>query len=189
MAQAGMLTAGTVALINPVKLEQARKTAMLLESELEETRRNYKWWKALFADKDKQQTILDDLHRKGEALKKKLAEIPVYLTLRQMEKKDAQTLTADMVLLMVWLGEQLNVDGMTEAQMLDASVLIVQKYGKLRLEDIALCFRNAVTGKYGKVYNRIDLMIICEWLDKYTAELDAGRQYESELNHINSKIK
>lgn len=48
--------------------------------------------------------------------------------------------------------------------------LIIEEYPYMQADDIALCFRNAMKGKYGKLYNRIDGQVIMGWLREYNRE-------------------
>lgn len=48
--------------------------------------------------------------------------------------------------------------------------LIIDKFYYLKLEEIKLCFRNAMTS--GKVYDRLDGNIILGWLMEYDAQRD-----------------
>lgn len=47
---------------------------------------------------------------------------------------------------------------------------ILEEYPYMQADDITLCFRNAMKGKYGKLYNRIDGQIILGWLREYNRE-------------------
>lgn len=47
---------------------------------------------------------------------------------------------------------------------------ILEEYPYMQADDITLCFRNAMKGKYGKLYNRIDGQIIMGWLREYNIE-------------------
>ena len=48
--------------------------------------------------------------------------------------------------------------------------LILEEYPYMQADDITLCFRRAMKGKYGKLYNRIDGQIIMGWLREYNKE-------------------
>lgn len=48
--------------------------------------------------------------------------------------------------------------------------LIIDTYPYMQVDDIALCFRNAMKGNYGRIYNRIDGQIILGWLREYNKE-------------------
>lgn len=56
---------------------------------------------------------------------------------------------------------------MTPFQIDVAAEIICREYYYLKLEELRLCFINAISGKYGKIYNRIDAAVICEWLSMY----------------------
>lgn len=44
---------------------------------------------------------------------------------------------------------------------------IIEKFYYLKLEDLKLCFKKAMMGEYGKMYNHIDGQIILNWITKY----------------------
>lgn len=48
--------------------------------------------------------------------------------------------------------------------------IIIDTYPYMQADDIALCFRNAMRGDYGKVYNRLDGQIILGWIREYNRE-------------------
>ena len=48
--------------------------------------------------------------------------------------------------------------------------LILEEYPYMQADDITLCFRNAMKGRYGKPYNRIDGQVIMGWLREYNRE-------------------
>lgn len=48
--------------------------------------------------------------------------------------------------------------------------LIIDTYPYMQVDDITLCFRNAMKGNYGRIYNRIDGQIILGWLREYNRE-------------------
>jgi len=59
---------------------------------------------------------------------------------------------------------------MTPFQIDVAADIICKEYYYLKLEEVRLCFTNAISGKYGKIYNRIDAAVICEWLAAYVSK-------------------
>lgn len=81
------------------------------------------------------------------------------------------------------------------------------EYDYLNFADINLCFENAMRGKYGQLYNRIDGQIILMWLDKYAWERatlieeksyqkhmaltagEKGRQYEGFIDRLKGAEK
>jgi hypothetical protein len=58
---------------------------------------------------------------------------------------------------------------MNPAQVAITSEMVIEKYYYLRVAEIKLCFRNAMFGEYGEIYNRIDGSVIFSWLQKYDA--------------------
>lgn len=50
--------------------------------------------------------------------------------------------------------------------------LIIEKFYYLKLEDLKLCFKKAMMGEYGKMYNHIDGQIILNWVTKYDKARD-----------------
>lgn len=59
---------------------------------------------------------------------------------------------------------------MGQEQIVSTIKLIVEDFYYFNIEDFKLCFNNAKKGKYGKIYDRIDGNIICEWLNQYSTE-------------------
>lgn len=59
---------------------------------------------------------------------------------------------------------------MTQNQALQTAALLIESYPAETIEDVILCLRYAKTGKYGKVFNRIDGQIIFEWFRQYLDE-------------------
>ena len=64
----------------------------------------------------------------------------------------------------------------------------VQHHWKYSLEDIQLCLDRGVAGIYGTIYNRLDLSILNEWVNKFEQERDthitAMRTEEQKQNNI-----
>jgi hypothetical protein len=67
---------------------------------------------------------------------------------------------------------------MTEEQAIETAYLLLEKYPHESLEDFVIMFRNAKLGKYGdgKLYNRLDGMIIFGWMSEYMEEKAAYRE-------------
>lgn len=80
-------------------------------------------------------------------------------------------LRAIVVLLIAEVVEFFNVGKTMNAQQVALTAdLIIQYYSYFKLEDIKLCFRNAMIGKYGELYDRLDGAIILSWFKKYEME-------------------
>lgn len=60
-----------------------------------------------------------------------------------------------------------NLDG---EQIFEISTLLIEKYWQLRPEEIFYVFKNAKTGKYGPVDYKLDITLICRWVDQYLEE-------------------
>jgi hypothetical protein len=56
---------------------------------------------------------------------------------------------------------------MTDTQVATTCRFIIEEYPYFQLDDLKVCFANAMKGKYGKIYNRLDGSIVLEWLSKY----------------------
>lgn len=59
---------------------------------------------------------------------------------------------------------------MNENQLAQTINLLVEDFYYLNIEDFKLCFNNAKKGRYGKIYDRIDGMIIYEWVRMYAED-------------------
>lgn len=78
------------------------------------------------------------------------------------------------------LQESLNVDKkLSLTQEYEVATLLIEKYGNiLTLEEVALVFKKAKMSEYGKIFNRIDVQIIFEWIEKYLQSEDKQGFYE-----------
>lgn len=59
---------------------------------------------------------------------------------------------------------------MTPYQVEMTTELIEETFYYFSPEDFRKCFRGAMSGKYGKIYNRLDGAVIMEWLRAYDIE-------------------
>ena len=95
--------------------------------------------------------------------------MPALATLRR-DKGEAVTRSI-LVLLVNDALDFFNVpETMNDRQVAITVDLIIDTYPYMQTDDIALCFRRAMKGDYGKVYNRIDGQIILGWLREYNRE-------------------
>ena len=83
----------------------------------------------------------------------------------------------------------LNIEkNMNNEQIKFAAEHFVQHHWKYSLEDIQLCLDRGVAGIYGTIYNRLDLSILNEWVNKFEQERDthitAMRNEEQKQNNI-----
>lgn len=61
---------------------------------------------------------------------------------------------------------------MKASQIEQTTELIMERYYYLKLEEFQLCFKNAMAGDYGPLFNRLDGSVIFEWLKKFDVERD-----------------
>jgi len=62
---------------------------------------------------------------------------------------------------------------MNPQQLMLTAELIMEEYYYLRVEEFRICFRMAMKGEYGPIYNRIDGQVFFEWIRKYFTKRDA----------------
>jgi hypothetical protein len=107
-------------------------------------------------------------------------------------KTHGETVVANAVrALIVGVCENISVGkNMTENQIQFAGEMIVEKFWYLKLEDFALCFRRGLVGDYGKIYDRMDVQVLCEWLNEYESkrneecaklQRDQGREFSKNI--------
>ena len=77
---------------------------------------------------------------------------------------------------------------MTPFQIDVAAEIICREYYYLKLEELRLCFINAISGKYGKIYNRIDAAVICEWLTQYVNKRAVVSERLNQVDQQNNNI-
>lgn len=98
-----------------------------------------------------------------------------------------QTARALMVKVVVDVTDFFNVSTpMTDNQIAQTVDLILEDFWMLKLEDIKVCFNNAKKGKYGQLYNRLDGMVILEWLQRYTDERIGFSDEQSYNEHLST---
>lgn len=77
---------------------------------------------------------------------------------------------------------------MNADQVMKTVELILEDFSHLKPDDFKLCFNRAKKGYYGKAYDRIDGMVIFEWLQVYEFEKsDEIEHYREKENHLLKK--
>ena len=110
------------------------------------------------------------------------------------KKQDKQYGFRFLVLALVEANDQLNIDGkMSDVQIGVAAKILDGKYWFFTPDDFRLAFMNGVTGKYGKIYNRLDIGVICGWLDEYNMErtqyaIDRHSKYKESYQSREGKV-
>jgi len=88
--------------------------------------------------------------------------------------KGEQTALGVLVALMDECQQYFNLQQpMTPQQLMLTAELIMEEYYYLRVEEFRICFRMAMKGEYGPVYNRIDGQVFFEWIRKYFTKRDS----------------
>jgi len=83
-----------------------------------------------------------------------------------------------------------NVGGsINDTQVKQTAVLIIDTYHFLNITDFILCFKMAKTGKFGKLYDRLDGTIILSWLNEYNELRLQEAQIHSEKKSAKEKEK
>ena len=70
--------------------------------------------------------------------------------------------------------------------------LILEEYPYMQPDDLKLCFRRAMKGRYGKLYNRIDGQIIMGWLREYNRErctVASEQSYNEHKAHLSEEAR
>jgi len=78
--------------------------------------------------------------------------------------------------------------GMNEWQIAETARMISDEYFYLTVADLKVCFRGGLSGKYGQIYDRIDGMIILEWLNAYNSERSQIAERES-VKHMKAQAE
>jgi hypothetical protein len=126
--------------------------------------------------------------KRGQEVAAYLHTVPQFPPLRALAQHDEMGARDEIALLLIWLLEQLNISNtLTEAQIESISALVLEEFGWLRLEDLAIVMRSAIKGEYGLIYNRMDGAIILDWLRRYADALKERRHLEKVEAHMRSK--
>lgn len=81
---------------------------------------------------------------------------------------------------------------MSDVQVAITVDLIMEEYPYFKMDDLKLCFKNAMKMKYGRIYNRIDGQVIMSWLREYNKERCAAADTQSwneHKSHIEDELK
>lgn len=97
---------------------------------------------------------------------------PSFSKIRSYLKEDGPTAVKAILSILVTdvvnflsVGKTMNAD-----QVMKTVELILEDFSHLKPDDFKLCFNRAKKGYYGKAYDRIDGMVIFEWLQVYEFE-------------------
>jgi hypothetical protein len=91
---------------------------------------------------------------------------PTFAELRK--NKSQQATIAVMVAMMDSCQQYFNLQQPMNAQQLALTAeLMLEDYYYLRVDELQVCFRMAMKGEFGPVYNRIDGQVFFEWIKKF----------------------
>lgn len=65
---------------------------------------------------------------------------------------------------------------MNDKQVAETATLILEEYGRLKLDDIAFFFRQCKLAKYGKLYD-LNGVVFLDWLNNYWSEREETMQH------------
>lgn len=87
---------------------------------------------------------------------------------------------ANIVLMFADLFKYVKVGKAIEDEALkDLAEMLLEDYPYLSFPDLKLCLKNGIKGKYGEIYDRLDVPVIFSWF----------RQYDEERTRISQKLK
>lgn len=75
---------------------------------------------------------------------------------------------------------------MNQDQVIETTNDIMELYYWLKIDDLRLCFKNAMRGRYGDIY-RIDGSVVLGWLEKYSIERIKAADEASYNQHQSTK--
>lgn len=168
----------TIGSLSLARLEREQSKRLQLEAELVALRASWQRVPAARAE----------IEKKAQAVQAWLTQIPNRLPLAEAYHAQGERTADDLVLMFCWMNEQVNISQtMTEAQMTQASLMIIYSFPLLRLEDVAILIRQGLTGHYGAVYNRIDITVISDWARQYWEALREQRIDRAYGRHLSTK--
>jgi hypothetical protein len=83
---------------------------------------------------------------------------------------------------------------MNGSQVATTTDLIIEEYPYFKIDDLKLCFRNAMKGRYGEIYNRLDGSVIMNWLKQYNqercakADIASYNEYKEHIGEENTGL-
>lgn len=83
---------------------------------------------------------------------------------------------------LVNVGKQIN-----EHAIIKLAEMIIENYWYLKIDEIDLVFKNGITGKYGKIYDRVDASVIFDWLHQYDVSDECISIYEDEASDFKKR--
>lgn len=157
-------------LLSRSELEHKVRRAEDINSNLVELRASYKK-----AKEREDNDSLEIIKGKAAKLNGELVKLEIPKSIRELRVEDEDRLIDNLILLMCWLNDMVNVEGLSSDQMQLVAFDISESCGALFLEDIMLCLKAAVRGKYGKMYNKVDASDVLSWVAKYVDRIEESK--------------
>jgi hypothetical protein len=126
----------------------------------------------------KEQNALANLKSSASSTEVQLHEIlelKTSPTLAEIRKNKNQQATVNIMVAMMDMCQQyFNLQQPMNAQQLALTAeLMLEDYYYLRVDELQVCFRMAMKGEFGPVYNRIDGQVFFEWIRKFMTKRQA----------------
>ncbi len=104
-------------------------------------------------------------------------------------EKGQQAAINVMVAMMDACQQYFNLQQPMNAQQLSLTAeLILEDYYYLRIDELQICFRMAMKGEFGPLYNRIDGQVFFEWIKKYMTKRGAITERIQQEKQTNNNI-
>lgn len=131
---------------------------------------------------------IEALGRKAAA-ELQLAQASLVPTVAEIDAAYGPGMSADLIAAMILkLRDYLNIGkNITGEQVNQTAEVLAAEYRQYTIEHFATVFQRVKLGKMGKVYDRLDGVVIAGWLDDYIEELRREVQLREENHHLATK--
>lgn len=170
----------SLANLSVLKLEKQKEEKDAIEKELKELG-NRTWYAAIHQEDAKmRKAYLNLIHERTEELVKEYHAIPVQRTIRHRLRAGDESIKQELLKLVAWVVEHYNSNqtlSTAQAKLLVGDMFAM--HGDLRLEDIAICFRDNL----GTSVFNVDPAMFIKWLGEYKTKLGEFRlkRYSNQL--------
>lgn len=171
-------------------LNKARSEREALESEIEQLRDRYTYFKELFSSPQKQSELLGMIEKNAKSLIAKRDGLPPKpVSLRNATKGNEKSTKKNIAALLIWLNSQFNVaNPLTKDQIEGLVDAILIEYDELWIEDVAMCFKGALLRqKNGFNTYILDVPTILGWLTTYREKKLADAENNNFNKHLMQK--
>lgn len=114
-------------------------------------------------------------------------------TIARIGKDNPNVAISLLVVMINDLADTFNIGkNMGAVQVMEGAQIIFNTHGLLKIADFALFFNKAKTGQYGKVYDRLDIAVICEWLNRFVADKEEQIEFywkNEQENHNKENVQ